>query len=212
MLETMKTKLVSEAKMDDKEKIIELSEEKFFKEGFHKTTMDDVASEFHMSKKTIYKFFPSKEDLVKAIAKHFMNKMKNKIVPALNGDKNAIEKLGELIRILASASQRISPRMMDEMRNHFPSLWDEVDKFRTEMMIGNLTKVIEQGKSEGLFIDYPTPIIMTMLVASIRSIVNPEFILNNNFSILEAALFTFKILIGGITTEKGKKLFNKTIY
>jgi AcrR family transcriptional regulator len=197
--------------MDDQEKIIELGEEKFFKEGFYKTTMDDIAAELRMSKKTIYKFFPSKEDLVKAIAKHFMNKMKNKIVPALSSDKNAIEKLAELIQILAGASQKISPRMMDEMRRHFPSLWDEVDKFRTEMMIGNLTKVIDQGKTEELFIDYPTPIIMTMLVASVRSIVNPEFILNNNFSILEAALFAFKILIGGITTEKGKQIFNQTI-
>jgi AcrR family transcriptional regulator len=197
--------------MEEKDKIIELGEEKFFKEGFYKTTMDDIACELRMSKKTIYKFFPSKEDLVKAIAKHFMNRMKDKIVPALSSDKNAIEKLGELIQILAGVSQRISPRMMDEMRRHFPSLWNEVDKFRTEMMIGNLTKVIDQGKREGLFLDYPTPIIMTMLITTVRSIVNPEFVLNNNFSIIEAARTAFRIMIGGITTEKGKKIFNKII-
>ena len=197
--------------MDEQEKIIELSEEKFFKEGFHKTTMDEVAFELHMSKKTIYKFFPSKDDLVKAIAKHFMNSMKNKILPALSGDKNAIEKLQELIQILAGAMQRISPKMMDEMRRHFPSLWDEVDKFRTEMMFGNITKIIEQGKAEGLFLNYPTPIIMYVFVYSVRSVVNPDFILNNNFSLIEAALSVFKIVIGGITTEKGKEIFNKTI-
>ena len=84
--------------MDDQTKIIEQIEDKLFKEGFYKTTMDDVASELGMSKKTIYKFFPSKDDLVMAIAKHFMNSMKNKIVPALNSDKNAIEKLAELIK------------------------------------------------------------------------------------------------------------------
>jgi len=50
-----------------------------------------------------------------------------------------------------------------------------------------------------------------MLVSSVRAIVNPEFILNNNFSIGEAALFAFKIIIGGIVTEKGRKIFNKTI-
>lgn len=197
--------------MEEKDKIIEQIEDKLFKEGFYKTTMDDVASELGMSKKTIYKFFPSKDDLVMAIANHFMNRMKSKIIPALNTDKNAIEKLAELINILATASEKVSAKRMDEIRKYFPNLWNEIDSFRTKMMFGNITKVIDQGKKEGLFIDYPTTIIMNILVASIRNIVNPDFILNNNFSIIEAARYAFKIIIGGIVTEKGKKVFNQTI-
>jgi len=197
--------------MDDQNKIVELTEEKFFREGFYKTTMDEVASDLKMSKKTIYKFFPSKDDLVKAIAKHFMEGMKKKIIPALNSDKNAIEKLAELNSILAKTSEKISSKRMDEIRKHFPSLWAEIDNFRTKMMFGNITKVIDQGKAEDLFIAYPTPIIMNTLVSSVRAIVNPEFILNNNFSISEAALYAFKVVIGGIVTEKGRKIFNKTI-
>ena len=197
--------------MDDQTKIIEQIEDKLFKEGFYKTTMDDVASELGMSKKTIYKFFPSKEDLVLAIAKHFMNRMKSKILPALNSDKNAVEKLSELIKILAGASEKISNKRMEEMKRHFPGIWNEIDSFRTKMMFENITKIINQGKAEGLFIDYPTSIIMTILVVSVRSIVNPDFILNNSFSIIEGARFTFKIIIGGIETKKGKKIFNQTI-
>ncbi len=197
--------------MEDQNKIVELTEEKFFRDGFYKTTMDEVATELKMSKKTIYKFFPSKEDLVKAIAKHFMERMKSKIVPALNSDKNAIEKLAELNKILTKASEKISSKRMDEIRTHFPTIWNEIDNFRTKMMFGNITKVIDQGKAEGLFIDYPTPIIMNTLVSSIRAIVNPEFIINNNFSISEAALFVFKVVIGGIVTDNGRKIFNKSI-
>ena len=197
--------------MSEQNKIVEISEEKFFRDGFYKTTMDEIASELSMSKKTIYKFFPSKEDLVMAIAQHFMNRMKSKILPALNSDKNAIEKLAELNSILAKSSEKISSNRMDEIRKHFPALWNEIDNFRTKMMFGNITKVIDQGKAEGLFIDYPTPIIMNMLVSSVRTIVTPNFILNNNFSIGEAALHAFKIIIGGIVTEKGRKVFNKTI-
>jgi AcrR family transcriptional regulator len=196
--------------MEDQDKIIEHIEEKFFRDGFYKTTMDEIASELRMSKKTIYKFFPSKDDLVKAIAKFFMNRMKSKIVPALQSDKNAIEKLGDLINILAKASEKISAARMEELKRHYPSLWNEIDSFRTEMMFGNITKVIEQGKKEGLFVDYPTNIIMNVLVASVRSIVNPDFIMNNNYSIIEAARYAFRIVISGILTEKGKKEFNKS--
>ena len=197
--------------MDEQIKIVELTEEKFFRDGFYKTTMDEVASELKMSKKTIYKFFPSKNELVMAIAKHFMEGMKSQIAPTLDSEKNAIEKLAELNNILARTSQKISAKRMDEIRRHFPALWNEIDSFRTKMMFGNITKVIDQGKTEGLFIDYPTPIIMNTLVSSVRAIVNPEFILNNNFSISEAALYAFKVVIGGIVTEKGRKIFNRTI-
>jgi len=211
MLETRKTIIVSEGVMEDRTKIVELTEDKFFREGFYKTTMDEVASELKMSKKTIYKFFPSKDDLVTAIARHFMEGLKSKIVPALNSEKNAIEKLAELNHILAKVSTKISTKRMDEIKQHLPKLWDEIDAFRTKMMFLNITKVVDQGKAEGLFIDYPTPIIMNTLVSSVRAIVNPEFILNNNFSISEAALNVFKVVIGGIVTDKGRKIFNKTI-
>ena len=61
--------------MEIKDKIVELGEEKFFREGFYKTRMDDVAIELRMSKKTIYKYFPTKTDLVMEVAHHFTKKM-----------------------------------------------------------------------------------------------------------------------------------------
>jgi AcrR family transcriptional regulator len=185
--------------------ILSLGEDKFFKEGFSRVKMSDIASELRMSKKTLYRFFPSKEKLAQAIAKHFMENAKSKIIPALESKKNAVEKLNDLITLLAEISGKISTKKLEEMKNHFPSIWNEVDKFRTQMMFGNITKVIDQGKKEGLFKDYPTPIIMNILVASVRTVVNPEFVLNNNFSLIEAARTAFKIVIGGIITEKGEK-------
>ncbi|MDT3695897.1 MAG: TetR/AcrR family transcriptional regulator [Ignavibacterium sp.] len=190
-------------------KIIEKLEEKFFKDGFYKTTMDEVAAELGMSKKTIYKFFPSKDDLLIAIVRHFMNEIKNKIVPKLNSNRNAIEKLGDLLNILASATQKVSPRRIEELKKYYPELFIEIDEFRTKMMFENITKVIEQGKSEGFFIDYPTAIIMNVLVGAVRHVVNPDFTVNNSFSLSEAAQYTLRIVISGILTEKGNKQFDK---
>lgn len=196
--------------MEIKEEILEAIQKKFFSEGFYKTTMDELASELRMSKKTIYKLFPSKNDLVNTIARRFTEQVKNKILPILESDMNAIEKLAGLINLLSNTAGRIGDRMFGELKNYFPSVWQEVDAFRTEMMYGNITRVIEQGKREGLFIDYPTPIIMNIMINSIRSTVNPEFIINNNFSMVVAAQTTFNIIIGGIVTDKGKELFIKS--
>lgn len=197
--------------MEENEQILDAIQDKFFKSGFYNTTMDELASELRMSKKTIYKFFPSKNDLVDAVAVRFTQQMKGKILPILESDKNAIEKLDGLIILLSSTVGRIGDRMFSELKNHFPSVWEKVDAFRTGMMYGNITRVIDQGKREGLFIDYPTPIIMNIMINAIRSTVNPEFIINNNFSMVVAAQTTFKIIVGGILTDKGRELFNQTI-
>ncbi|PIX93108.1 MAG: hypothetical protein COZ25_12660 [Ignavibacteria bacterium CG_4_10_14_3_um_filter_37_18] len=195
--------------MELQDRIVELGEEKLFREGFYKTRMEDIAIELHMSKKTIYKFFPSKSDLVMAVANHFTKKMERKILPILESDKNAIEKLADLLTLLSNTAGKIGDKVFKELKNHYPEVWQHVDSFRTEMMYGNITKVYEQGKREGLFLDFPTPIVMNVFVNAVRSTVNPEFIINNNFSIVTAAQITFKIILGGVLTEKGKVLFSK---
>ena len=49
--------------MKEKEKIANYSKDVFFKSGFYKITMDEIAQGLRMSKKTIYKYFPSKKIL-----------------------------------------------------------------------------------------------------------------------------------------------------
>ena len=195
--------------MSEVERILKFTENKIFSEGFSNVTMDDIASDLRISKKTIYKYFSSKEEFINAVINQLMEKLKTSIVPALNSDKNAIEKLNDLIGILTETTLKINPKMFDDLRQYYPSLWAEVDEFRTKMMFGNITKVIDQGKKEKLFVDYPTILIMNVLVASVRSVVNPDFILNNNFSMSEAARLAFRIIIGGIVTDKGKKYLLK---
>lgn len=195
----------------EKEKIILFANEKFFKDGFHKTSMNEIASELKISKKTIYKHFSSKEELIDEVLRYFTLNVKSKVLPAINTNKNAIEKLFDVLFELAKISEKITSKILTEFKLHMPKQWQEIDSFRTKMMYGNLSKIIEQGKKEKLFVDYPTAIIMNVLVSSLRSIVNPEFILQNNFSVYEAAKNGFKIIISGILTEKGRKIFNKVI-
>ena len=53
--------------ISEKDKILNYSKDRFFKDGFYKVTMDNIASGMRISKKTIYKYFTSKESLVESI-------------------------------------------------------------------------------------------------------------------------------------------------
>ncbi len=194
---------------EEKEKIYQFAVDKFLREGFYKTTMDDLASQLRMSKKTIYKYFSSKEVLVKEVVFSFLSARAEQIKAIVDADDNAVIKFFKLVEYLGSIIIKFSDRWISDIQLYTPDLWKEIDKFRAKMMYANLMKIIRQGINEGYFVDKSAEIIVTIFVSSVRAVVNPDFIMNNKFSVSTALDSTLEILMNGIMTEKGKKIFNR---
>ncbi|MGE5812085.1 MAG: TetR/AcrR family transcriptional regulator [Ignavibacteria bacterium] len=193
----------------EKEKICEYAIDKFLREGFYKTTMDDLAAQLRMSKKTIYKYFSSKDELVKEVIFTFLSSRAAHIKVIVDSDENAVSKFFKLVEYLGSMIIKFSDKWISDIQLYTPDLWKEIDKFRVKMMYANLMKIIRQGITEGYFVDKPPEIVVTIFVSSLRGTVNPDFILNNKFSLSESLETTLEILMNGIMTDKGKKIFGR---
>lgn len=215
-METIRTIIVSYDNMnnsviiDEKQKIINFSSEKFLSAGFHKTTVDEIARELCISKNTIYKYFPSKEKLVWSVVENIVGHVSSLINPVLDSNENALVKLVGMLGILHKNILRFSDKWFRDMQIHAPNLWEKVDAIRQKIMFRNISRIIKQGQKEKLFKDYPAELIIEIFIASIRAVVNPGFLLNVKYTNWEAARYTFEILLNGILTEKGKSVF-KTI-
>jgi AcrR family transcriptional regulator len=197
---------------EEKEKILRFASQKFMKEGFYKTTMDEISAEMHMSKKTIYRNFSSKEDLVGAVAKKFFNENVQMIDQVLEIKYNAVEKLVRLFEVVGSIIVKVNDKILSDIHHYAPEHWKEIDEYRTKKMNSFLTDIISQGQKEGYFLKKRPEILIAVFIASIRAVVNPEFTINNQFTMLEALKSTIEILMNGILTEKGKKIFKKLNY
>ncbi len=193
--------------MDTRQNLVNNSSEIFMKYGFFKTTMDDLARELKISKKTIYKYFSSKEDLINAIIQNLMNLVQTNINRIVSGKENSVLKLLNLSNFFLDLSFRIDNRWISDLKIHNPKAWERIEHFRKETIIFAFNNIIDQGKKENLIVDKPNIIIVTIILSSVQGIINPEFLANNNFSMKEAFIQTFDILISGILTKKGKKLF-----
>lgn len=194
----------------EKEKILLLAQKKYFENGFYKTSMDSLSSKLKISKKTIYKYFPTKDKLVKEVVHNFMNYMSTSIDEIINRNENAVVKTLLLIDLMSDTILKFSESWVRDISFHTPKLWQKVDRFRSEKMFGVLSKIIEQGKKENLFYNKPTEIIITIFVSSIRSIVNPDFLLHKKYPYKEALQAALEILFNGILTPKGKRIFYKS--
>lgn len=195
----------------EKEKILLFAQEKYFERGFYKTSMDLIAFKLKISKKTIYKYFPTKDKLVKEVVYNFMNYMDTSIDEIIDKKENAVIKALLLIDLMSNTILKFSESWIKDISSHTPKLWQKIDRFRSEKMFGALSKIIQQGKKENLFTDKPTELIITIFVASIRSIVSPDFLLHKKYPYKETLQAALEILFNGILTGKGKRIFNKSI-
>lgn len=194
---------------DDKQKIIHYARDRFFKEGFAKITVDEIAAEMRISKSTLYKYFPSKDALVQESVMSIIREVMARVKLILDADSNAIEKFRSMIVILTRNIMRFTEKFIRDMQINAPHIWEQIDEIRNKVMYENISRIIKQGQKEKLFIEYPPEIILGAFIGALRNIVNPDFLLNNRFSIDDAAKTGFTILINGILTEKGKKIYNK---
>lgn len=193
----------------EQDKIIQFCTSKFLQDGFYFVSVDQIASELRISKKTIYKFFSSKDDLVKAVALKLMNEVSDKIEKIIKSENDSLTKVIMLFEVMAGVVVKFSEKWLKDLQIHTPELWKEIDEFRTKRAFTALGSIIKQGQIAGIIIEKPIELIIHIFVNTIRSVVHPDFLYHQKFNYKEAFIHSFEILFNGILTPKGKKIFDK---
>lgn len=195
---------------DEKSKILNHSRNKFQSEGFYKISMDEIANELHISKKTIYKHFPSKEALLNEICTDTSCQIVLKIEHIIEGKEDVVVKFVKLLNMHSNMTMNISDRWIKDLSIHAPQIKKNLDEMKNEQINKVFTKLLEQGKREKLIENFPTPIIMASFNSSLITVLSHDFLINNKFTIQNAFKITYEMLLNGILTEAGKEKFNKT--
>ncbi|HAX48420.1 MAG TPA: TetR/AcrR family transcriptional regulator [Ignavibacteria bacterium] len=198
------------AEVTEKEKILYFTHAKFITEGFYKTTMDEIARDLQMSKKTIYKHFDSKEELLENVCSMRMNLMEEFLDEVVESDEDAITKFLKIIHKQKSMSMNCSPTWFRDLEVHAPHLSREFAKVRQDKVTKIMSKLLEQGKKEKVVEHVPVDIIITALNGAIEAVTHADFVLNSKYSFHEAMRITAEIFFNGFLTELGKEKFSNT--
>ena len=194
---------------EEYEKIFNYAKSIFLKEGFYKITMDNLAAGLKVSKKTIYKYFGSKEVLIELIVESIKNEVSGKLDNIRKSNDNAILKLINLNKLLSKMLIELDDRWINDLRIHFPSLWKEIDEFRTNRLNGTFSTIINEGQKGKLIKNIPAEMVVMIFLSTLRGVINNEFLLNSKFSYKDAIETSLRILFTGILTAKGQKVFQK---
>ena len=136
-----------------KEKIIQKSTELFLTLGFKSVTMDDIASEMGISKKTIYVHFKNKTKLVEAVTFYLFDTICTGIDSICNTSKNPIEELYDIKMFVMQHlnNEKMSPQY--QLKKYYPQIYEVLKNKQFEKMHKSVRESLVHGVNTKLFRD-----------------------------------------------------------
>lgn len=192
-----------------KKRILDKAEEKFFQFGFTKVTMDEIATELGISKKTIYKYFPGKKMLLKRLVKSFQKDVERNLEEiAENEELDYMERLKTMMHFLGVKLSKIKKPLIRDIQINAPEIWEDINQFRERLLKENLGKILDKGIETGIFRnDFQKEIFMLIYLNLIQSTVTPKVLSQIPYTPVEVFETIIKIFFGGILTEDARKRY-----
>lgn len=197
--------------MEQKEQILKEASLLFLKFGFKSITMDDVARELGLSKKTLYQHFADKNDLVEQCVQSHLMHMEHCCNEAFQLGNNAIDNMIELTKKVGENVRSMNPSALFDLKKYFKLSWDKLDKHRYEFIKQNIKKNLNQGKKEGIYYkDLDAEIITHTYTHLVQMLTDPEnFPKDLSFPLMHKELVKYHMR--AICNEKGLEILNQKL-
>jgi AcrR family transcriptional regulator len=189
-----------------KDRILAKAEELFFQYGYSKITMEEVAAGLGMSKKTLYKFFPSKETLVKNIIENKHCEVEAYIDDLLSDSSlDFVTKLKQLLGFVGKQTSKYNGPLLHDLQMHIPQVWEEINEFKKKNSNKKVSTLIDEGVEKGIFRkEIDKELIILIYMNAIQGIINPVTLAQLPYTGNQVFETISKILFEGILTEEGR--------
>jgi AcrR family transcriptional regulator len=192
----------------NRQRIVDSARVHFFSHGFRSVTMDDLAEELGISKKTIYAHFPGKFDLLEAVLADKFASVEAMLKELTRTDAhNLPATLRELLAGTHRELDEIKPPFVRDMRQKAPEVFKLVERRRAALIQRYFGKFFIEGQRAGMVRkDVPAKLIIEILLALVQSIMNPAKIEELGMMPKEGFAGILKIILEGALTAKGRKM------
>ncbi|MEY8765010.1 MULTISPECIES: TetR/AcrR family transcriptional regulator [Clostridium] len=179
-----------------KEKILDAAAQLIARYGLKKFTLDEVAAQLKISKKTIYKNFKSKNEIIHTYFTSYIESDKNSVMEALAGNQTIPEKIHSIV--YSSHCYKLPIPLLKETRQFYSDEWENIQELR-KFKVKALQKLLKDGVQDGIFkSDIHFGVLSKMLEKISGMFTDYNFLLENRLKSHEAIDEALKIIFKGI--------------
>ena len=184
--------------------ILERVRELFYKYGVRSVSMDDVCRDINISKKKLYQFFSSKNELVEKLLE--LERQNFEIIFDTNNfdGVNAIDILLIVSKELGKRFRDVSPSMTFDLKKYYPDIYHTHVDERIEFIFGKIKINLDKGINQGVYRDdLSTELLARLYIRRLIDLHNPEIFPADKFSFQTLFDVMFDNFIRGIANESG---------
>ncbi|MGQ2982949.1 TetR/AcrR family transcriptional regulator [Flavobacterium sp.] len=195
-----------------KETILNKANEMFLTLGFKSVTMDDIAAELGISKKTIYQHYANKTDLVEASTMHLFGTISQGIDNIREQRNNSIEEIFLIRNFLMQHLHNESASPFYQLQKFFPKIFSCLRERQFEKMNGCMMENLQKGIDSGLFrSDINISFISRIYFTGLTGIKDSDIFPSSMFEINDATRQFLEYHVRAIATPKGLTILEKFI-
>lgn len=192
--------------------IIEKSSLIFMRNGIKSVTMDDLAKHLGMSKKTIYKYFKDKNDLISKIMTAKVELDKMACENAKSNAENAIDELVLISKFVSEMFGEVHTSVFFDLQKYHRDAWDIMENHKTNYVKKQILDNIERGIKEGLYrIDLNKEVIAAAYISTMDAIFENKGQLLGNLNFSEVLTEVIRFQIRGMANEEGLNYLRKRL-
>ncbi|GCD09305.1 TetR/AcrR family transcriptional regulator [Clostridium tagluense] len=176
--------------------IMKVASEKIQIYGLRKFTMDEIASELKISKKTIYKYFKNKDDIIVEYFKEIIETDKNDTLESAKKDCPLVEKLNSIV--YSYHKYKLPVNVLDEAYKFYNDEWKKIQQLR-DFKLNLIEITIKEGMKEGFLRSDIQPHMITLMLEGIsNTFLDYKFLSKNDMTMKDAMNDVMTILLYGI--------------
>jgi len=196
--------------MELKNKIIETAGYLYTKYGVRSVTMDDIARELSVSKKTIYQHFKDKDEIVFSATQAHLMAEKKEYSDIFDNATNAIEELAMISRCMRKNIAELNPSLLYDLQKYHRKAWEGFLTFKVEFVRNHIMRNLERGVKEGYYRSEIDPEILAIYrMEQVQMAFDDKLFPTKKFDFKLVQMQMFDLFVHGIVTDKGQKLFKE---
>jgi TetR/AcrR family transcriptional regulator, cholesterol catabolism regulator len=194
--------------VDHKCKILEQAEKLFMRYGVRSVTMDDVARDMTISKKTLYQHFTNKDDLVNEVACTHFDREKQEFAEIAEQSANAVDELFRLAVCMRDNIANMNPSLLYDLQKYHGKAWDCYLDFKFNFIKGEIKRNIARGMAEGLYRpDLNPEVLAHFRVEQVQMVLDGRTFNPAQFDLWQVQMVLFDHFARGLLSEKGHALY-----
>jgi AcrR family transcriptional regulator len=196
--------------MEIKDRILQSAQALFMRNGVKSVSMDDIATHLAMSKKTLYKWFENKDQIVHAVIVNFLAQEEKDCAGMAANSANALEELFQMMEWSKQLMANIHPSIFYDLQKYHPQAWQEWVNHKNQFILKSIINNLHRGITEGLYrADLDVEVLSRLRLAQIELAFNPDFFPPRQFDPSRVQHICLEHFMLGSATLRGHKLINE---